>query len=122
MPIKDPEERRRKQREYSAKHYAKNKTAAISRVRERNRQKKAEWDAYKATLSCSYCGFNHPAAIDFHHTDPTTKIAAVHKLVRNRRFTAAYAEIKKCIVLCANCHRIHHHDERAKKKGPRRSP
>jgi len=114
MPIKDPEERKRRQREYSAKYYVNNKELSIARVKARHAKNKKAWDFYKANLSCSKCGCSHPAALDFHHTDPATKTASVHTLVRDRRYTAARKEIKKCVVLCANCHRIHHHDERKK--------
>ncbi len=114
MPIKDPEERKRRQREYSAKFYANNKALSIARVKAQHLKNKKKWDAYKATLTCAACGFSHPAALDFHHTDPATKTASVHTLVGDRRYAAAREEIKKCVVLCANCHRVHHHDERKK--------
>ena len=64
---------------------------------------------YKKTLSCGRCGFSHPAALDFHHKDPLTKsfkmgdIAFVEK---NKNII--FEEIKKCEVLCSNCHRIEH--------------
>ena len=76
----------------------------------------AKWYAYKATIKCVNCGFSHIACMDFHHEDPTTKLDSVHRLVNNGQFALAQEEIKKCIVLCANCHRIHHHEERIKKK------
>ena len=58
------------------------------------------------------CGASHPAIIDFHHidrADPNKQ--KVHKLVCSGRFAAAYREIEKCMVLCANCHRILHYEE-----------
>jgi predicted HNH restriction endonuclease len=36
----------------------------------------------------------------------------VHFLVKNYRFAAAMEEVKKCIPLCSNCHRILHWEER----------
>ena len=118
MPIKDPDERRRKQREYSARYYANNKELSIARTTVQHQREKAQWEEYKASLSCAICGASHPAVIDFHHVDPATKTASVNVLVGNRRYAAAREEIKKCVPLCANCHRVHHHDEHhANKKG-----
>ena len=51
------------------------------------------------------------AIIDFHHP-PGTKTYGVNELVAKRKFAKVYEEIKKCVVLCANCHRIHHYDEK----------
>lgn len=112
MPIKDPDDRRRRQRKYAAKHYKNNKAKVIAGVKAQYAKQKAEWDAFKASLSCTVCGVKHPAVIDFHHVDPSTKTAAVHTFIQDSRFTAAYEEIKKCVALCANCHRIHHYNER----------
>tara|TARA_R110000772_G_scaffold267219_2_gene390731 strand:- start:40 stop:420 length:381 start_codon:yes stop_codon:yes gene_type:complete len=123
MAEKTPDEKKAKQREYSARYYARNKELSIARVKVQHQKEKDEWNSYKASLSCAICGFSHPAVIDFHHVDPATKTASVHVLVGNRRYAAAREEIKKCVALCANCHRIHHHDEHhEKKKGSRRSP
>ena len=66
---------------------------------------------YKKTLQCLQCGFNdHPAALDFHHRDPATKMYSVGQMwVTAKSIEAMKEEIAKCDVLCANCHRILHH-------------
>lgn len=115
MPYKDPAVRKRKHAEYSAQHYKDNKESRQEKIYARKRELKEEWSAFKRTLKCTNCGFDHPAALDFHHTDPTQKDNLVSKLVSNGCYKKARAEILKCIILCANCHRIHHHEE---KKNP----
>ena len=101
-----------KQKLASKKHYQQNKKRVIAKVREYKQRKRKEWWEYKGTLKCQKCGAAHPAIIDFHHIDKTDKTKQhVNALVKAGRFTAAYEEIKKCVVLCANCHRIHHYDE-----------
>ena len=115
MPYKDPKVSKEKHKEYSAKYYENNKETEKARINERRDKKRKEWQDYKASLSCSKCGFSHPACIDFHHP-PGTKEHSVNTLAQNGRFKLAYKEFAKCIVLCANCHRIHHYDERQKKK------
>jgi hypothetical protein len=118
MPYKDLEVRKRKHKEYSREHYLANQKETKQRTKENKALLKKEWFAFKGTLKCSKCEFNHIAALDFHHEDPSTKEGNVHGFISNGQFAKAYEEIKKCIVLCANCHRIHHHEE--KKKFPER--
>lgn len=112
MPYKDKLVRKIKAAVYSREHYLGNYAKRREQLNNRRRELKKEWDAYKATLACTKCGFNHFAALDFHHEDPTQKEHSVNRLVSDGRFKKAYEEIKKCIVLCANCHRIHHHEEK----------
>ena len=45
---------------------------------------------------------------DFHHLDPTTKESAVSNMTRRYNLQKAIEEIKKCVLLCANCHRLRH--------------
>jgi len=61
----------------------------------------------KAELKCERCGFSHPAALDFHHKDPSKKSFGIsaNKHVGKEKILE---EIKKCEVLCSNCHRIEH--------------
>jgi len=115
MPYKDPKVLKEKHKTYSAKYYKDNKEAEKARINDRRTKKRKEWKDYKASLSCSKCGFSHPACIDFHHP-PGTKEHSVNDLAQNGQFKLAYKEAAKCVVLCSNCHRIHHHDERQKKK------
>jgi len=118
MPYKDPAVRKAKQKIYSAAYYEKTKDKTKQRAKKKRLLLRKEWKAFKDTLYCAQCGFNHSAALDFHHKDPSTKTDSVNALVSNGRYTLAMKEMEKCVVLCANCHRIHHHDERhaAKKK------
>jgi len=117
MPYKDPEVRKAKHKEYSATHYKNNKASVQLKSKKTRKQKKQEWLEFKSGLSCVHCGFSHPAVIDFHHVG--LKKYSVNELITKGRFKLAYEEIKQCIALCANCHRIHHYEEHELKKGPK---
>jgi len=112
MPYKDKSVRKSKHKEYSRKHYEGNYAKRREELNARRQELKGEWLKYKATLKCTACGFDHIAALDFHHEDPTQKEHNINRLVSDGRFKKAYEEIEKCIVLCANCHRIHHWNEK----------
>ena len=126
MPYKDPDDPRRRQvaLKSSAKYYANNKQKVLQATYKNKRQNREKWIAFKATLMCAFCKENHPATLDFHHSDPTKKDNEVSTYTRQHQYTRAMEEVKKCIVLCANCHRILHYKERMsllKKKKPHRS-
>lgn len=58
--------------------------------------------------ACSICGYNKcPAALEFHHTDPTQKEFQINKRW-SMSDVAIQKEIDKCVLLCANCHRETH--------------
>jgi len=68
----------------------------------------------KSKLSCMLCGFSHPAVLDFHHRDPLSKTLEISKMVDHGfAYDKIEQEIAKCDVLCSNCHRIKHWNERA---------
>lgn len=103
---------REKQREAGRRHYQKNKEKVKAKILAYKRKKRQEWWEYKKSLSCARCGASHPAIIDFHHIDKNDKTRLhVNVLVKAGKFGAAFKEIEKCLILCANCHRIHHYEE-----------
>lgn len=112
MPYKNAELRKRKAAEYSANYYKKNKEKVLASSKASRAVGKIRWDTFKCTLKCIKCGFSHPAALDFHHTNPAEKENLVSKLASDGCYAAAMEEVQKCVVLCANCHRIHHYEER----------
>lgn len=58
---------------------------------------------------CAGCGRSGPTAIfDFHHLDPTSKEFAISGDGIPRRWERIAAELAKCVMLCANCHREVH--------------
>lgn len=77
-----------------------------------HRAKKKSWLAEQKNHPCSRCGGRFPACVmDFHHRDPSTKLFSVGQ---NLHFSEArlVAEIAKCDLYCANCHRIIEHEEK----------
>jgi len=120
MPYKDKSVKQTKQKTYANTYYQNNKAKVLATTKASVKKYKEEWRSFKATLSCVKCGQNHPATLDFHHIDSSTKEASVNKLIKYRAFKRAMEEVKKCVVLCANCHRIHHHDERENKKAKKK--
>lgn len=117
MPYKDPNDPRKKlaARRNSKKYYEKNRQAVIRRTKQSRVKSRKMWDTFKRRLSCVQCGQNHPATLDFHHVD-RENYRSVNRLLSGGMYAAAMEEIQKCVVLCANCHRIHHYEERISKK------
>lgn len=57
---------------------------------------------------CAICGNNYPDAVfEFHHRNPKEKDITPAKLFLLKDETID-TELDKCIMLCANCHRIEH--------------
>ena len=55
---------------------------------------------------CSICGYAKcPSAFDFHHVDAATKDFVISS---KSSWEAVEPELKKCLLLCANCHREVH--------------
>lgn len=55
---------------------------------------------------CCLCGYNKCMdALDFHHVDPTQKSFGISHKGVTIAFTRALEEAKKCVLVCANCHR-----------------
>jgi len=62
-------------------------------------------DQLKATTPCRDCGiFHQPCQMDFDHTGIESKVANIARLVDLP--TKLVAELKKCHLVCANCHRV----------------
>lgn len=112
MPYKDPAKRAECAKESRKKHYEKNKIAISAKVQERKRGIRREFAAFKATLSCTKCGENHPATLDFHHVIRHPSNKKINELLKRGAIDKAIQEIQeKCVVLCSNCHRKHHWEE-----------
>ena len=80
------------------------------RVRERNRRVRGEHQERLATYllehPCVDCGEADLRVLDLDHDDPSQKTENVGRLVTlSLPWSTVLAEIEKCSVRCANCHR-----------------
>jgi hypothetical protein len=82
------------------------------------RQKKIRsWFAdYKKTLKCEECDNADYRVLEFHHKNVGDKEFNISEL-GSRSIENLKKEMKKCEVLCANCHRILHYEERKERIG-----
>lgn len=62
---------------------------------------------YKSFCGCKVCGEKEPVVLDLHHLDPSSKELEVSKTVNYSR-ERLKKEVRKCVVLCSNCHRKVH--------------
>ena len=63
---------------------------------------------YTLKTPCVHCGESDPRCIDFHHMDPKKKSFNVASPPAGTSEHLVLQEIKKCVNLCANCHRLLH--------------
>jgi len=114
---KDPSKRsglnsycRTHQKTYQQDWYRRNKDEHIKRVGKRTKLVRAEiqrWILeYLSTHPCVDCGENDPVVLEFDHVRGRKK-GAICAMVYHRGFSLKVikAEVAKCEVRCANCHR-----------------
>lgn len=85
-----------------------NKDYIRNKQRESKRLRKLEAIDYLGGR-CSYCNNTfHPAVYEFHHRNPEEKDRDPSKMLQ-LSWERLKAELDKCDLVCANCHRLHHH-------------
>ena len=102
MPYKNKEYRLEK-----ARKYCQNNLEKIKAYKKEYRKKRKQYiDEYKLSKGCAICGYNKCAGVlEFHHNG--VKVFNVSSTM-NRSLKRLKEEIKKCVILCANCHRELH--------------
>ena len=102
------EQLRESSRKYKLTH--RNEINACTRKRLARYRK---WlQSIKVASGCKFCGEKHPSCLDFHHKDPKEKSNRLSQLVGITGKEGMMIEIKKCDVVCTNCHRKLHWNEK----------
>lgn len=92
--------------------YRKNPHMAARQAQRATKRRRDQLDQFRAGKQCARCGEAHSACLDFHHRDPTQKRFEIATGVYRFAVATVEAEILKCDILCSNCHRKLHYDER----------
>ena len=91
----------------SKKHYKENSEEYVKyrhNLKERNQRYIYN---YLKNNPCINCGETNPIVLEFDHIDPKTKEFGLGAAGQRRvSIKKIQEEINKCVVLCANCHRI----------------
>lgn len=92
-------------------YHLNSKDKILSRQRVRRQEKKKTLVEYKGG-ECIKCGYSKCLdALDFHHRDPEDKSFTIN-VSKNFGIELLKKEADKCDLLCANCHREVHSEER----------
>lgn len=99
------------QREYGKLHYERNKSTYLERNKRYEAEIKEKIDALKS-VPCADCNkIFPPICMDFDHISGD-KIDNVSQLMNSNSLKKILAEIEKCEVVCACCHRIRTKDRK----------
>lgn len=96
--------------EYLKLHYKNNKSYYKEKTKKRAKETHAAISELKK-VPCSDCGQTFPPYVmDFDHMH--SKVGSISNLTINRRWSLdrLKEELKKCELVCANCHRIRTHE------------
>ena len=123
MPYSNPDEHRADIKASQRKWYLKNSDRVKKRAADQKAAATAWLKEFRAKAKCVQCGEDHPATLDFHHIDPSEKdLPLADAAHRGWSIARLKREIEKCVVLCANCHRKLHYDERRLTSAPQVAP
>jgi hypothetical protein len=91
-------------------YYMANKEAYLTTIKKRRQSRACKINKIKIELGgCVVCKELTPCCLDFHHPNKD-KENEISNLVRKYSWEAVIQEMKKCILLCANCHRKLHNN------------
>lgn len=95
---------------YRRDHYRMNKDDYIRRNAVLQRIRRLVWQRrlweYVLAHPCVDCAERDPLVLEFDHVDRTTKVSTLCTMAtRGYAWTTVLAELAKCEVRCANCHR-----------------
>ena len=93
-------------------HYKNNKDYYYNKSRTYLKKVQKWFTDYKETLKCNRCPESRPWVLDFHHLDPKEKEGAISTMINTSSRKKILEEIDKCEILCSNCHRDLHYQER----------
>src|ERR1700737_4554755 len=94
-----------KQREYSRSHYRANKERYLESNNRRRQELKAFIKELKQSIPCKDCGLKYPHYVmDFDHLFDKENL--IKYFVNNNNKRGLEAELKRCEIVCSNCHRI----------------
>lgn len=100
---------RQKSKAYYADNASRQKVAVSKRKKQQYKLIRARIDELKRQNPCVLCGEKEPVCLDFHHKDPKQKVVSISQMAKlNWGFEKVELEIKKCVMLCSNCHRKLH--------------
>ncbi len=103
MPYKNPEDKRRYQREWVRQRRIETGHSYLKGLRQR---RKAMVREAKEGKPCADCGVVYPHYVmDFDHRPGETKLLDVGDMVNFFGFKKLLEEMAKCDLVCANCHR-----------------
>jgi hypothetical protein len=97
---------------YGKLHYKQHKQAYLVRNRmhrHRSQGRSAYWYwlmTYLDSHPCVDCGQAELVVLQFDHRDGTEKVSTIGALLNHSSWERLVAEVAKCDVRCANCHRI----------------
>ena len=109
---KNKEKRKEYDKKYQKLYHQRYREKRIISAKLRYEKKSVWWKEYKQSLKCVRCGENRSVCLDFHHIDPTQKDKSVSIFALLSSKEKFLEEISKCIVLCANCHRVEHANDK----------
>ena len=93
-------------KKYHREHYLCNKQRYLERSASW-RQKIKKMVANIKNVPCKDCGETyHPEVMEFDHLEGEEKSRCVSTMVGNTSVERLLAEIEKCEIVCANCHRM----------------
>ena len=93
---------------YQREHYKKNKKYYAVKSKQWKKEYRQNTFSYlmeAAKDGCTTCGEKDFRCLQFNHIDRSTKTDNIANMVRNLKpLEAIKEEMKKCEILCANCH------------------